>query len=93
MCGNGENPYGVRLRPQACVEANRRKRRLLGRDIPYAVPKPGLMRSGFFVFVNQKKKGRIFPDFSALFVFVGCVVSGRSAAYSLSSRSCFILRK
>ena len=38
MCGNGEKPCGVRLAPQRCFEANRRLRRLLGRDIPYAVP-------------------------------------------------------
>ena len=71
MCGNGEKPCGVRLAPQRCFEANRRLRRLLGRDIPYAVPRPGTKVPGLLFSVKtiqtekHTRSGVLFDYFSS----------------------------
>ena len=100
MCGNGEKPCGVRLAPQRCFEANRRLRRLLGRDIPYAVPSVKalkLLSFGAFSFLGipEIKTACVHKKVHKPFIFFADAYSKRQTerAYLLPSRSCFILRK
>jgi len=90
----------VRLAPQRRVEANRRLRRLLGRDIPYAVPSVKALKllsfgAFFFFWYSRNKNGLRTQKGTQAVNFFADAYSKRQTerAYLLPSRSCFILRK